>query len=181
MFDFIHEIFEAWMLEAASEGLSGFKRSLVQGHLKSCTRCRSFALDLVEFSHAMESRQDGAKLNASERENLHAHVMAAFHRERAEEKAPLPFRRASGPLLRPAFAKAMAVLVLIIAAAVTLSYPFRNGGDSLGPGNAANLGASAGSLEAPQPTATPTPAPQPKAAPMAQPTPAGQGFRTENR
>lgn len=125
MFEFIHEIIEAWILKATSEGLSRFKMGLVQSHLKQCGRCRSFALDLVEFSHSLEATKNTPKLPTSDREEIHARVMAAFERERLDERmTPRRFERAAGPLVRPGFLQVLALVLLVIGALFVLSIPY---------------------------------------------------------
>jgi hypothetical protein len=100
------------------------KRRLAAGHLRSCARCRAFALDLAEFSHGMEPPKGAARLLATERDELHRVLMAAFHRERQDERAVAPFQRAAGPAIRPSFIRAMASLALILGLALVLSTPF---------------------------------------------------------
>lgn len=124
MFEFIHDIIESWILAAASGGLGSFRRGLMQAHLKSCMRCRGFALDLVEFSHALEPEKKSSRLPLSDKEEIHTRIMAAFQREIRDERLAAPFQRAAGPLIRPSFIKAMAVLTIILGAAIVLSTPF---------------------------------------------------------
>ena len=178
MFEFIHDIIETWILRSASQGLGGLRRSLVKKHLARCQRCRGFALDLVEFSHTLEAPKSTPKLSASERDEIHAGIMAAFHRERLDEKlAPLPFERASGPAIRPSFVKALGMVALIVAAVAALSYPFRHdaleGQDDAASANL-NPNPNLEDLALPQPKASPAsasktaePKPSPTAAPKA--------------
>jgi hypothetical protein len=164
MLEFIHDIMESWILESASGGLGPLRRSLLQGHLKSCRRCRSYALDLIEFSHDLEPKKQSGRLSGQERDEIHASVMAAFHRELAEERSAAPFQRAQGPLVRLSFIKAVAMASLIVGAAILLSYPYRSANFSGGDGSAANLANPMPSLQAPEatPTLTPSPSNPPK-------------------
>jgi hypothetical protein len=164
MFEFIHDIFESFILKSASGGLGPFGRALMQSHLRSCMRCRAFALDLVEFSHSLEPGKKEPRLSAPERDEIHARVMAAFHRELREERLALPFERAAGPLIRPSFVKAMASLAVVLGAAFVLSTPFRRGGiDGAGPqGASASMPSGAhDALSALDSGPTPTPTPSP--------------------
>ena len=161
MFEFIHDIMEAWILDSTSGvGLGRFPRAVLQRHLNSCRRCRSFALDLIEFSHSLESGASSSKLSAEGKEELHARVMAAFHRELLDERSTLPFQRAEGPAIRPSFIKALALASLIVAAVFVLGYPYRKvlvGGDE---GSAAStMGPNTILVTA---DASPTPTPNPR-------------------
>jgi hypothetical protein len=124
MFEFIHEIIEAWILQDTSEELGGFKMGLLQNHLRQCVRCRSFALDVVEFSHSLEAAKNIPKLASADREEIHARVMAAFERERLEERMAPRFERAAGPLVRRSFLQALAMVLLVLGALFVLSIPF---------------------------------------------------------
>jgi hypothetical protein len=112
MGNFIHEIFEAWLLTSTQEPLDFLRGALLRSHLRSCARCRSFALDLVEFSHSLEVPAV-AKLSASESAEVHLGLMAAFQRERFREKVLSPLERATGPLVRPVLWKGLAAATLL--------------------------------------------------------------------
>jgi hypothetical protein len=161
MFEFIHDIIEAWIQESASKGLHGLRRALMERHLRSCQRCRSFALDLIEFTHNLDSPGPGPKLSGEDKEEIHSRVMAAFHRELLEERVAPAFERAAGPLIRPNFVKALSMAAFIVAAVFVLSYPYRHsslGGADGGEANLnSSLNASLASPPAPEPSSTVTP------------------------
>ena len=158
MFEFIHDIMESWIQQDASGGLGALKRGLLLAHLKRCMRCRGFALDLVEFSHAMPAAPGTRALSGAESSEIHARVMAAFHRQRLDEAhAPLlAFPGAAGPAIRPSFLKGLAVAVLILAAIVTLSYSYRHAATTED-GASANFDGGDAAVLALQPSPSPTP------------------------
>jgi hypothetical protein len=125
MFEFIHEIMEAWILRSTDGELSPLRRALLNGHLKRCGRCRSFMLDLVEFSHSMDDLKGLPRLSSSDMSELHARVMAAFEAERLQEKGfGFPLQRAQGPRLGPGFLQGLALASLLLVAAYVLWSPY---------------------------------------------------------
>jgi hypothetical protein len=125
----MHDIMEGWLLDSTEEPLSPWKAALLRSHLRDCARCRGFALELVEFSHDVEAVPRKERLKAEEASLLHAQVMAAFHRERqaAWEGAKvkkLQLRTYFG--VTPGFARAMALVALVLGLALWLSLPGRN-------------------------------------------------------
>lgn len=136
MFEFIHEIMEAWILRSTDGELSPLRRALLNGHLKRCGRCRSFMLDLVEFSHSMDDLKGLPRLSSSDANELHARVMAAFEAERLEEKGfGFGLQRAQGPRLRPGFLQGLALASLFLVAGYVLWSPYEaSKSASLAPG-----------------------------------------------
>jgi hypothetical protein len=182
MLEFIHDITESWILQATAAPLGGVKTRLLRGHLEHCARCRGFALDLVEFSHGLEAPKGAARLAAAERDQLHAQVMAAFHRERLDERMALrPFERAAGPLVRPGFFPALGLTALVLAAVYVLSIPYRQSSLAPQPSLAAEASVSEQAANALEPTPTPTLEPSKNTAiPQATPQ-AGSVVRTESK
>lgn len=125
----IHDLAEAWLLESSQSPLNATKRWLLQRHLRSCARCRSLALDLVEFTHEVPgetlSPEESIEIKAATMAGLRNEIMLArmngSYRRRVEP--PLPF-------FRPSIGLALAAAAILLALIVILSLPKRGERDS---------------------------------------------------